>query len=62
MFLPGLVGELEAISFKIGQLIVMTPHGGHVGYVSSQAGQKVAEDPHHWWVWNRMFQWCDGLV
>jgi|GEM_PF-4375737 len=44
------------------RLIVMTPHSGHVGYVSSKAGQKVAEDPHRWWVWNRMFQWCDGQV
>jgi hypothetical protein len=46
MFLPSLVGELEAISFKIGQLILMTPHGGQVGFVSSKAGQKVAEDPY----------------
>jgi uncharacterized protein len=63
MFLPDLVGELEAISAQNRAIdLFMTPHGGHVGYVSSKAGQKVAEDPHRWWVWNRMLQWCDGQI
>jgi uncharacterized protein len=63
MFLPDLVGELEAISAQNSAIdLLMTPYGGHVGYVSSMTGQKNADDPHRWWVWNRMLQWCDGQV
>jgi uncharacterized protein len=63
MFLPGLVGELEIVEGQNRALdALVTPHGGHVGYVSSKNGQKVAEDPHRWWAWNRMMQWCDGQV
>jgi uncharacterized protein len=63
MFLPALVGELEAIGSQNRAIdLLMTPHGGHVGYVSSKTGQKAAEDPHRWWVWNRVLQWCDGQV
>ena len=59
MFLPALVGELEQVSLQNRAIdLLLTPHGGHVGYVSSKTGQRLAEDPHRWWVWNRMMQWC----
>lgn len=63
MFFPDLVGELEVVSLQNRAIdLLMTRHGGHLGYVSSKAGQKVAEDPNRWWAWNRLLQWCEGQV
>ena len=39
--------------------LVLTRYGGHVGYLSSKAGQRQAGDPDPWWAWNRVLEWCD---
>jgi predicted alpha/beta-fold hydrolase len=62
MFTPELVPELRAIAGQNRTLdVVLTPYGGHVGYLSSAASQRQLGDPDPWWAWNRMLEWCEKL-
>lgn len=58
MFDPSLVPELDQISSVQPALdLVITSHGGHVGYLSSPAGQRQSGDPDPWWALNRVLNW-----
>ncbi len=58
MFEPSLVPELREIAQNNQQLkLILTAHGGHVGYLSSSACQTQAQDPDPWWAWNRVLEW-----
>ncbi len=58
MFDPALVPELEAICAANPSIdLIMTEHGGHVGYISSKACQQLAGDLDRWWAWNRVLDW-----
>jgi uncharacterized protein len=58
LFDPTLVPELCAIASKQPQLdLLLTPHGGHVGHISSQACQTLNIDRDPWWSWNRILEW-----
>lgn len=60
MFDPTLVPDLEAACGLNRAIdLVVTPHGGHVGYLSSKNGQAEAQDPDPWWAWNRVLSWID---
>jgi hypothetical protein len=60
MFDPTLVYDLEEISADNPAIdLILTPYGGHVGYLSSKAGQHQANDPDPWWAWNRILDWID---
>lgn len=60
MFDPTIVADLQAACAGNPAIdLVLTTHGGHVGYISSQAGQRQAQDPDCWWAWNRVLEWCD---
>ncbi|MEM6591189.1 MAG: alpha/beta fold hydrolase, partial [Cyanobacteria bacterium P01_C01_bin.73] len=60
LFSPELIPELQQICSETPALdLVMTRHGGHVGYLSSQRGQQQADDPDPWWAWNRVLDWID---
>ncbi|MGB8703274.1 MAG: alpha/beta fold hydrolase [Thermosynechococcaceae cyanobacterium] len=60
MFDPMLVPELQVVCANNPALdLVLTDQGGHVGYISSKAGQQRAKDPDRWWAWNRVLDWCD---
>lgn len=60
LFDPSLVPELEAIAQLNPQLdLALTPHGGHVGYLSSPATQAKWGDRDAWWAWNRLFDWIE---
>jgi uncharacterized protein len=60
MFAPAIIPDLQAACQKNPQIdLVITEHGGHVGYISSSEGQLLAQDPDLWWAWNRILQWCD---
>jgi uncharacterized protein len=60
LFAPVILPELTAICENNPAIdLVLTPHGGHVGYVSSRAGQRQAQDPDPWWAWNRVLEWCN---
>ena len=60
MFDPTIIPDLQAACAGNSLLdLVLTPHGGHVGYISSKVCQRQAEDPDCWWAWNRILDWCD---
>lgn len=61
MFDPTLIPDLQAASAANPHIdLMLTPNGGHVGYISSKACQQEAGDPDCWWAWNRILNWCDG--
>ncbi len=58
MFDPTLVADLQLIAAQNTAIdLLLTPHGGHVGYFSSKMGQRGANDPDPWWAWNRILDW-----
>ena len=60
MFDPALVDELESVCAENPAIeLLLTPHGGHVGYVNSPTGQRQAQDPDPWWAWNRVLEWIE---
>jgi uncharacterized protein len=60
LFDPTIVPDLKVACANNPAIeLVLTAYGGHVGYISSQAGQRQAKDPDCWWAWNRVLEWCD---
>ncbi|MEN9217077.1 MAG: alpha/beta fold hydrolase [Gloeomargarita sp. HHBFW_bins_162] len=60
LFAPEIIPDLEQICAQNRYLeLVLTKYGGHVGYYSSQRGQKLANDPDRWWAWHRVLDWMD---
>lgn len=58
LFDPTLVPDLQAaVAHNDVVELVLTDHGGHVGYLSSRQGQAIAGDPDPWWAWNRVLDW-----
>lgn len=58
LFTPELIAELEAIGAEKPNLeVLLTPYGGHVGYISRSA-RTADSDP--WWAWNRLLDWIDA--
>lgn len=61
MFDPAIVPDLQAACDRNPVIdLVLTRYGGHVGYLSSKAGQYQAVDPDPWWAWNRVLDWCNN--
>ena len=57
LFYPGLIPELKKICQTNQHLkLILTKHGGHVGYISSKYCQKQFNDPDIWWGWNRVLE------
>ncbi|MEB3182148.1 MAG: alpha/beta fold hydrolase [Nostocaceae cyanobacterium] len=60
LFDPTIIPDLQAAAANNPAIdLILTPHGGHVGYISSKASQEQAGDPDPWWAWNRVLQWCE---
>jgi hypothetical protein len=58
LFDPAIIPELTAIDRENPHFnLVLTQHGGHVGYYSSATGQRQAQDEDPWWAWNRVLEW-----
>lgn len=58
MFDPTLVPELQTLCDKNPAIdLILTAHGGHVSYVSSQTCQRQMKDADPWWAWNRVLDW-----
>ena len=58
LFDKAIIPELKTICENNSALeLVLTQWGGHVGYISSKAGQREANDPDRWWAWNRILDW-----
>ncbi|NEP11369.1 MAG: alpha/beta fold hydrolase [Symploca sp. SIO2C1] len=61
MFDPTIIPDLQAACAENSAIdLLLTAHGGHLGYVSSKACQRQGQDPDQWWAWNRVLQWCDS--
>ncbi|NES19062.1 MAG: esterase, partial [Symploca sp. SIO3E6] len=61
MFDPAIIPDLQATCAENSALdLLLTAHGGHVGYISSKVCQRQIQDPDCWWAWNRVLQWFDG--
>lgn len=59
-FEPTIVNDLQAAcSSNCAIDLLLTKHGGHIGYINSKAGQKQAKDSDPWWVWNRIVEWVE---
>ncbi|MBW4654146.1 MAG: alpha/beta fold hydrolase [Kaiparowitsia implicata GSE-PSE-MK54-09C] len=62
MFDPTLVPDLDSACAENSAIdLVLTPHGGHVGYVSSASCQQHYGDPDPWWAINRILDWV-GMI
>lgn len=62
LFDPAIVPDLQAACAGNSAIdLVITPRGGHVGYLSSKASQRQAKDPDCWWAWNRVLEWCSQV-
>jgi uncharacterized protein len=60
LFDPALVPELQTIGAENAHIdLMLTTYGGHVGYFSSSAGQRLAQDEDPWWAWNRALDWVE---
>jgi len=61
MFDPTIIPDLQATCGENSAIdLLLTAHGGHVGYISSKVCQRQMQDPDCWWAWNRVLQWFDG--
>jgi uncharacterized protein len=58
LFDPTLVDDLREIATTRSNIdLILTPHGGHVGYLSNKSCQNLNSDRDPWWCWNRVLEW-----
>ncbi len=58
LFDPTLVEDLRDIATTRSNIdLILTPHGGHVGYLSNKSCQNLNSDRDPWWCWNRVLEW-----
>ncbi|MBE9113682.1 alpha/beta fold hydrolase, partial [Nodosilinea sp. LEGE 07298] len=58
LFSPEIIPDLKRVCAANPKIdLVLTDYGGHVGYYSSSAGQRLAGDSDPWWAWNRALEW-----
>ena len=62
LFSPEIIPDLRRVCAANPKVdLVLTDHGGHVGYYSSSAGQRLAGDSDPWWAWNRALDWVEKI-
>ncbi|MEM6755427.1 MAG: esterase, partial [Cyanobacteria bacterium P01_C01_bin.38] len=60
-FAPPIIPELQTASAQNPAIdLILTKHGGHVGYLSSKKCQQECGDTDPWWAWNRMLEWMES--
>ena len=60
-FHPDITPELQAACTENPAIeLILTPNGGHVGYLSSKKCQRDSGDKDPWWAWNRVLEWIEG--
>ncbi|MEM7554554.1 MAG: alpha/beta fold hydrolase [Cyanobacteria bacterium P01_A01_bin.84] len=59
-FDPTIIPDLQAACSKNPAIdLLLTQHGGHIGYLNSLQGQYQAKDPDQWWALNRILEWLN---
>lgn len=59
-FEPAIIPDLQAACAQNPAIdLMLTPHGGHVGYLSSKKCQQECGDSDPWWAWNRVLEWME---
>ena len=59
-FEPAIIPELQAACAENPAIdLILTPNGGHVGYLSSNKCQRDCGDDDPWWAWNRVLEWIE---
>lgn len=60
LFAPSIIPDLQSACQGNPMInLVITRYGGHVGYISSSACQRLIKDPDPWWAWNRVLEWFE---
>nr|WP_245602692.1 alpha/beta fold hydrolase [Gloeothece verrucosa] len=60
LFAPSLIPDLRSACEGNPMIdLVITRYGGHVGYISSLACQRLYQDNDPWWAWNRVLEWFE---
>jgi predicted alpha/beta-fold hydrolase len=60
LFHPGIIPDLTDVALKNPFIdLILTRHGGHVGYLSSKKCQHQFQDSDPWWAWNRILEWIN---
>jgi uncharacterized protein len=60
LFDPAIIKDLQVACKENPHIdLLLTQHGGHVGYLSSRKCQKFFQDSDKWWAWNRILQWIE---
>ena len=63
LFDPTLAAELADIAQGKSNIdLLLTPCGGHVGYISSKGCQKLSIDRDPWWSLNRVLEWMQEVM
>ncbi|GBF82385.1 YheT family hydrolase [Aphanothece sacrum] len=61
MFDPSIIPDLQTGCQDNNFIkLMLTKFGGHVSYINSQKGKKLANDVDIWWAWNRVLDWIDS--
>jgi predicted alpha/beta-fold hydrolase len=62
LFHPGIIPDLKVAAAQNPLIdLILTRHGGHVGYISSKKCQIQCGDSDLWWAWNRVFEWMERV-
>jgi predicted alpha/beta-fold hydrolase len=60
LFDPAIIPELQQACDRNSVIdLLLTQHGGHVGYLSSKECQRQVQDSDPWWAWNRILEWLE---
>ncbi len=60
-FDPSIIPELKEICDRNSHLdLLLTRHGGHVGYLSSRSCQQAYGDRDRYWAWHRVLDWISA--
>lgn len=62
LFHPDIIPELKQSQDNPYLELMLTPFGGHVGYINSDYGTRIIKDSDCWWSWNRLVEWVVKIL
>jgi predicted alpha/beta-fold hydrolase len=61
-FPPSFIERLRTLEATCPALeLILTAHGGHVGFLASKACQEQYGDRNQWWAWHRIMDWINNF-